>query len=58
MELIAHIKLMDIGEEVEVLTTDRGSATDIPIWLNKVGHALLDMREHDGVYHIRVRKTK
>lgn len=58
MELIAQIKLMDIGEEVEVLATDKGSATDIPIWLRKVGHELINMREDAGVYHIRVRKTK
>lgn len=58
MELIAHIKLMDIGDEVEVLTTDKGSATDIPIWLRKVGHEFINMREDTGVYHIRVRKTK
>ena len=58
MELIAAMKLADVGDELEVLSSDQGSANDIPEWINKVGHQLLDCREQAGVYYIRVRKTK
>lgn len=56
MELIAALKLSESGDEVEVLSTDAGSANDIPEWIKKVGHQLLETREENGVYYIRIRK--
>ncbi len=58
MELIAAMKQATIGDELEVLSTDKGSANDIPEWINKVGHAMVSTTEVDGVYHVRVRKMK
>ena len=58
MELIARLKFGRVGEEFEVLSTDKGSASDIPEWVRKVGHELLDTREEAGVWHITLRKTK
>ena len=58
MELIAAMKLVEVGEELEVLSTDKGSAHDIPEWINKVGHEIVACREESGVYYIRVRKAK
>ncbi|HEX4927663.1 MAG TPA: sulfurtransferase TusA family protein [Burkholderiales bacterium] len=58
MELIGRLKLGTVGEEFEVLSTDKGSANDIPEWIRKVGHELLDTREEAGVWHIALRKTK
>jgi TusA-related sulfurtransferase len=58
MELIARLKFGQVGEEFEVLSTDKGSASDIPEWVRKVGHELLDTREEAGVWHITLRKTK
>ena len=58
MELIAGIKFGAVGDEFEVLSTDKGSASDIPEWVRKVGHQLLDTREEAGVWHISLRKTK
>ncbi|MGD8938977.1 MAG: sulfurtransferase TusA family protein [Gammaproteobacteria bacterium] len=58
MELIAGIKLIEIGDELEVLSTDKGSANDIPEWVNKVGHEMVSSNEENGVWHIVVRKTK
>jgi TusA-related sulfurtransferase len=34
------------------------SATDIPEWIHKVKHDLLDTREENGVWHVIVRKAK
>jgi TusA-related sulfurtransferase len=58
MELIARLKFAGVGEEFEVLSTDKGSANDIPEWLNKVGHQHIETREEGGVWHIALRKTK
>lgn len=58
MELIGTLKMMQVGDEVEVLSTDKGSANEIPEWVRKVGHAHLDSREDNGVWHVTVRKMK
>ena len=58
MELIAGMKAAQIGDELEVLSSDQGSANDIPEWIHKVGHEHLSTTEEDGVWHILVRKTK
>ena len=58
MELIGQMKLAEIGDELEILSTDRGSANDIPEWVDKVGHELLESFEQDGIWHLVVKKTK
>lgn len=58
MELIAGIKQVEVGDELEVLSTDEGSAKDIPEWINKVGHTVVESFETDGVWHVIVRKAK
>jgi tRNA 2-thiouridine synthesizing protein A len=58
MELIAGIKLINIGDEIEVLSTDKGTANDVPEWVNKVGHEMVSTTQEDNVWHIVVRKAK
>ena len=58
MELIANIKLVNVGDELEVLSTDKGSASDVPEWVNKVGNQMVSTSEVNGVWHIVVRKAK
>ena len=58
MELIAAMKRAAVGDELEVLSSDAGSAKDIPEWIHKVGHELLDVCRDGDVWHVRVRKTK
>ena len=58
MELIAALKLIQIGDEIEVLSTDRGSAKDIPAWVSKVHHEMVSTTENDGVWCLVVRKMK
>jgi TusA-related sulfurtransferase len=58
MELIGQMKMAEIGDELEILSTDQGSAADIPEWINKVGHEMVETSESDGVWHIVVKKTK
>ena len=58
MELISWIKLAEVGDELELLSSDKGSAHDVPEWVNKVGHELIGTREEAGVWHITVKKKK
>ena len=58
MELIATLKLVQIGDEIEVLSTDKGSANDIPVWVEKVKHQMVGIEQMDDVWHIVVRKAK
>lgn len=58
MELIAGMRQAGIGDEIEVLSTDEGSAYDIPEWINKVGHEMVSTSEEGGVWHVVVRKKK
>lgn len=58
MELIAAVKLAAVGDEIEVLSSDAGSAADIPEWIRKVGHEVIS-NAHDGsAWHVVVRKVK
>ena len=58
MELIVALKSSQVGDELEVLSTDKGSVNDIPEWINKVGHEYISTTESDGVWHITLRKAK
>jgi TusA-related sulfurtransferase len=58
MEMIAVLKTSQVGDEIEVLSNDKGSAKDIPEWAHKVGHQHVSTTEEAGVWHITVRKMK
>ncbi|WP_226826249.1 sulfurtransferase TusA family protein [Acidithiobacillus thiooxidans] len=41
------------------MSTDAGSAADVPEWIKKVGHEMVDTEQDgEGTWHIRVRKAK
>ena len=58
MELIAGLKLIELGDEIEVLSSDKGSLTDIPVWVDKAGHDLEKVTELEKYSSIVVRKAK
>ena len=58
MELIAALKLVEVGEEVEVLSSDQGSVNDIPEWVKKVRHEMIGVTKEDGYWSLVVRKAK
>lgn len=58
MELIKSIQEVPVGTVLDVLSSDKGSAKDIPAWAQKVGHEFLGGREENGTYHILVKKSK
>lgn len=58
MELITYMKQANVGDTLELLSTDNGTANDVPEWINKVGHEMVSSEKIDEVWHITVRKTK
>ncbi len=58
MELITHMKHVEVGDKIELLSTDQGSATDVPAWVNKCGHELVSSEKIGEIWHITVCKTK
>ena len=57
MELIRGIKESEVGDVLAVLSTDKGSKTDIPKWIEKAGHRLIAVTTRDGFDEIVVEKT-
>ena len=57
MELIRAIRESDPGQVIAVYSSDSGSRIDIPKWIEKAGHRLLDVARHDGYDEIIVEKT-
>lgn len=58
MELIGSIKTEPVGSVIEILSSDQGSAKDIPAWIAKVGHEYLGSEQLDGYWSIVVKKAK
>ena len=58
MELITYMKQAQVGDTIELLSTDSGTASDVPDWVNKIGHELVSSEQVDDVWHIKVRKAK
>jgi tRNA 2-thiouridine synthesizing protein A len=52
------MKQASVGDTLELLSTDEGSAADVPEWVNKVGHEMLGSEKIDGVWHLKIRKAK
>ncbi|MGA9228244.1 MAG: sulfurtransferase TusA family protein [Mesobacillus sp.] len=58
MELVKGIKKAQVGDVVEVISTDKGSAVDIPEWVNKMGHEIAYSENEGDEFRIAVRKAK
>jgi tRNA 2-thiouridine synthesizing protein A len=58
MELIRGIREAAIGDVLEVYSSDSGSRTDIPKWVEKAGHGLLAVEAREGYDAIIVEKRR
>lgn len=47
---------MRAGQILEVIATDPASKADITVFLNRVGHELVETKEQDGVFFFLIRK--
>ena len=58
MELIRGIREGNVGDTLAVISSDNGSKTDIPKWVEKAGHRLVGVYPHEGYDEIVVEKLK
>ena len=58
MNLIGAIRQGEVGQVFEVLSSDEGSRTDIPAWVTKAKHELVEVFEDTGYAHFIVRKAR
>ena len=58
MSLIGAILEGQVGDVIEVLSSDAGSRSDIPAWINKAGHELVEVVEEDGFARFTIRKVR
>ncbi len=58
MELIRAIREGQVGDIIAVISSDNGSKTDIPAWVEKAGHRLVGLYPHEGYDEIVIEKLK
>jgi len=58
MELIRAIREGQIGDTIAVYSSDKGSKTDIPKWIDKAGHRLVALETREGYDEIVVEKAR
>jgi len=58
LTLIGAIRQGQIGDVIEVLSSDAGSRTDIPAWVAKAKHELVRVVEETGFARFVIRKAR
>jgi tRNA 2-thiouridine synthesizing protein A len=58
MNLIGAIRQGQVGQAFEVLSSDEGSKTDIPAWVAKAKHELVQVIPEEGYSRFIVRKAR
>ncbi len=58
MELIRAIREGQVGDVIAVYSSDKGSKTDIPKWVEKAGHRLVTLEAREGYDEIIVQKQR
>ncbi len=58
MELIRAIRESQVGDVLTVRSSDQGSKTDIPKWIEKAGHTLVSVDSLEGYDEITVVKAR
>jgi tRNA 2-thiouridine synthesizing protein A len=51
------INKLESGQTLKVISTDRGSLSDIPAWAEATGNRLLEQAEQDGTYLFLLQKA-
>ena len=58
MELIRAIREGHVGDIIAIYSSDKGSKTDIPKWIEKAGHRMVALEVRDGYDEIVVEKAR
>lgn len=57
LKMAKAMKDADSGQTVELIATDRGALSDIPAWVNDMGHSLKEQFEEDSELHFVLEKA-
>lgn len=58
MSLIGAIRESAVGDVIEVLSSDPGSATDIPAWVTKASQEMVSVEALEGYTSFVIRKVR
>lgn len=58
MSLIGAIREGQVGDVIEVLSSDEGSKADIPAWVAKAGHEMMSIDPDEGFTHFIIKKVR
>lgn len=58
MALIGAIRQGQVGDVIEVWSSDQGSKTDIRAWVTKAKHELVSVTDETGYARFTVRKAR
>ena len=58
MALIGAVREGQLGDVLEVLSSDEGSKTDIPAWVQKARFELIEVVPQDGYSRFIIRKSR
>jgi tRNA 2-thiouridine synthesizing protein A len=58
LSLIGAIREGAVGNVIEVLSSDEGSITDIPAWVAKASHEMVEVVSGDGFTTFVIRKAR
>ena len=56
MEMIKAIRQAEVGVLIALLSTDEGTRVDVPAWLNKAKHELIEIINEEGYDYYIVKK--
>jgi tRNA 2-thiouridine synthesizing protein A len=57
LELIRGVKSINVGQTVQVLSSDPGSNKDIPAWVGKANHEMVGVFPESGFSRFVIRKA-
>lgn len=52
------IKVMKVGEVLEVVSTDKGIKEDMPAWCRQTGQQYLGLEEEGEIFKVYVKKVR
>ena len=52
------MKVMTVGQVLEMTSDDPASEADMKSWTTRTGHELMEIDKHGAVYRFVVRKTR
>jgi len=58
MSLIGAIREGQVDDVIEVLSSDEGSKTDIPAWVAKAGHEMVEVAQEPDFARFEIRKAR